>query len=81
MVKSGDLKAYFDRARLWEQDLLSSAQRSKRLAWTVAAVSPGRLNPDRRAKRSDRLRHRPTRTGFWLQPNRLTSSRCVGRVA
>jgi type IV secretion system protein VirB8 len=41
MVESGDLKAYFDRARLWEQDLLSSAQRSKRLAWTVAAVSCG----------------------------------------
>ena len=41
MVEAGELKAYFDRARLWEQDLLSSAQRSKRLAWTVAAVSCG----------------------------------------
>lgn len=41
MVETGDLKAYFDRARLWEQDLLKSAQRSKRLAWTVAAIAGG----------------------------------------
>lgn len=39
MVEAGDVKTYFERARLWEQDLLLSAQRSKRLAWTVAAVS------------------------------------------
>lgn len=39
MVEASDLKAYFERARLWEQDLLLSAQRSKRLAWTVAAVA------------------------------------------
>lgn len=39
VVESGDLKTYFEQARLWEQDLLLSAQRSKRLAWTVAAVA------------------------------------------
>jgi type IV secretion system protein VirB8 len=39
VVETGDLKAYFERARLWEQDLLLQAHRSKRLAWTVAAVS------------------------------------------
>lgn len=39
MVETGDLKAYFERARLWEQDLLVQAHRSKRLAWTVAAVA------------------------------------------
>lgn len=39
MVETGDLKAYFERARLWEQDLLSHAQRSKRLAWAVAGVA------------------------------------------
>lgn len=41
MVEASDLKTYFERARLWEQDLLLSAQKSKRLAWTVAAVSCG----------------------------------------
>jgi len=34
-----DLDAYVANARRWEQDLLLSAQRSKRLAWSVAAVS------------------------------------------
>ena len=38
-VPSGDLKTYFDEAKRWDQDRLASAQRSKRLAWTVAAVS------------------------------------------
>ena len=36
-VPSGDLKVYFEEARRWDQDRLASAQRSKRLAWTVAA--------------------------------------------
>ena len=39
MVEMGDLKAYFERARSWEQDLLLKAHRSRRLAWTVAGVS------------------------------------------
>src|SRR3954464_14986696 len=39
VVETGDLKAYFEQARLWEQDLLLQAHRSKRLAWTVAAFS------------------------------------------
>lgn len=39
MVEAGELKTYFERARLWEQDLLLSAQRSKRLAWGVAAAA------------------------------------------
>ena len=38
-VPSGDLKGYFEEARRWDQDRLASAQRSKRLAWTVAACS------------------------------------------
>jgi type IV secretion system protein VirB8 len=37
MVRHDDLKAYFDNARRWEQDLLLSANRSKRVAWFVAA--------------------------------------------
>lgn len=36
MVEAGDLKTYFARARLWEQDQLAAACRSKRLAWGVA---------------------------------------------
>ncbi|KIU27263.1 conjugal transfer protein TraJ [Methylobacterium radiotolerans] len=36
MVEAGDLKTYFARARLWEQDQLTAAYRSKRLAWGVA---------------------------------------------
>ena len=39
MVETAELKAYFERARLWEQDLLAQSQRSRRLAWTVAAVA------------------------------------------
>jgi type IV secretion system protein VirB8 len=38
-VASGDLKAYFAEARRWDEDRLASAQRSKRLAWTVAACA------------------------------------------
>jgi type IV secretion system protein VirB8 len=41
MIANDDLKAYFDRARLWEQDQLLAAHRSKRLAWTVAAGACG----------------------------------------
>ena len=36
-VPSSDLKAYFAEARRWDQDRLSAAIRSRRLAWTVAA--------------------------------------------
>ncbi len=36
-VPSGDLKVYFEEAKRWDQDRLASAQRSKRLAWAVAA--------------------------------------------
>lgn len=39
MIGQDDLKAYFDRARRWEQDRLIAAERSKRLAWTVAGVA------------------------------------------
>lgn len=38
-VASPDLKAYFAEARSWDQDRLAAAQRSKRLAWTVAAAA------------------------------------------
>lgn len=38
-VPSGDLKIYFDEARRWDEDRLASAQRSKRLAWTVAGCA------------------------------------------
>ena len=37
MVRSDELQTYFNNARRWEQDLLLSAQRSKRIAWFVAA--------------------------------------------
>ncbi len=37
MVRPDELHAYFNNARRWEQDLLLSAQRSKRIAWFVAA--------------------------------------------
>jgi type IV secretion system protein VirB8 len=37
MVRPDDLQTYFENARRWEQDLLLSAQRSKRIAWFVAA--------------------------------------------
>ena len=40
-VPSSDLKAYFAEARRWDQDRLSAALRSRRLAWTVAAVAAG----------------------------------------
>ncbi len=39
MVEAADLKTYFARARLWEDDRLAMAERSKRLAWSVAAAA------------------------------------------
>ncbi|NNU63377.1 virB8 family protein [Ochrobactrum soli] len=39
IVQKDDLKEYFERSRRWEQDELRSALRSKRLAWTVAAIA------------------------------------------
>jgi type IV secretion system protein VirB8 len=38
-VTSGDLKGYFEEAKRWDQDRLAAAQRSKRLAWSVAAAA------------------------------------------
>ena len=38
-VPSSDLKGYFDEAKRWDQDRLAAAQRSKRLAWIVAACA------------------------------------------
>ncbi|MBM3552099.1 MAG: virB8 family protein [Alphaproteobacteria bacterium] len=37
MIRTDELQTYFDNARRWEQDLLLAAQRSKRIAWFVAA--------------------------------------------
>ena len=36
-----DLKAYFAEAASWDHDRLIAANRSKRLAWTVAAIASG----------------------------------------
>lgn len=38
-VPANDLKAYFAEARTWDQDRLAAAQRSRRLAWGVAALA------------------------------------------
>ena len=38
-VLGDDLRGYFDEARRWDQDRLAAAQRSKRLAWSVAAFA------------------------------------------
>jgi len=38
-VHKNELKHYFERARRWEQDELRSALRSKRFAWTIAAIA------------------------------------------
>jgi len=38
-VATPDLKIYFDDARRWDEDRLKSALRSRRLAWSVAAVA------------------------------------------
>lgn len=40
-VPANDLKAYFDDARRWDQDRLKTAERSKRVAWTVAVLASG----------------------------------------
>jgi len=39
LVEKNDLKEYFDRSRRWEQDELRSALRSKRIAWSIAAIA------------------------------------------
>ncbi|OYR17674.1 virB8 family protein [Brucella grignonensis] len=39
MVTTDSLKDYFDKARRFDQDRMVSAERSKRLAWFVAAVA------------------------------------------
>lgn len=36
-----DLKAYFAEAASWDHDRLIAANRSKRLAWTIAAIASG----------------------------------------
>lgn len=41
MIASDDLKAYFDGARRWDHDRLVASERSRRLAWTVAAAASG----------------------------------------
>ncbi len=38
-VLGDDLKGYFDEAKRWDQDRLAAAERSKRLAWSVAAFA------------------------------------------
>ena len=40
-VPSSELKRYFTEARRWDQDRLASALRSRRLAWSAAAVATG----------------------------------------
>lgn len=40
-VPAPELKAYFAEARRWDEDRLTSARRSRRLAWILAAVSAG----------------------------------------
>ena len=40
-IPSQDLKRYFEEARRWDQDRLSAALRSRRLAWIAAALSAG----------------------------------------
>lgn len=39
MIGVSDLKGYFDEAKSWNADRLKAAERSRRLAWTVAGVS------------------------------------------
>jgi type IV secretion system protein VirB8 len=40
-VPSSDLKAYFEEARSWDADRLAAAERSRRLAWIMAAAACG----------------------------------------
>ena len=40
-VPADDLKSFFDEARRWDQDRVQAANRSKKLAWTVAAIASG----------------------------------------
>ena len=53
MVRQDDLKTYFENARRWEQDLLLSAHRSRRIAWVIAAM---REHPSRRGFDADDVR-------------------------
>ncbi len=39
MLTTDDLKDYFDKARRFDQDRMASAERSRRLAWVVAAIA------------------------------------------
>jgi type IV secretion system protein VirB8 len=41
ITDGADLKAYFAEAASWDHERLIAAQRSKRLAWTVAAIASG----------------------------------------
>jgi type IV secretion system protein VirB8 len=40
-VSADDLKTYFEEARRWDQDRILAANRSKRLAWTIATIAGG----------------------------------------
>ena len=63
MVETGDLKAYFERARLWEQDLLLQAHTVE------AACLDGR---GRLLRAFDRLGRR--RRGAWRRSRPLSPS-------
>ena len=41
MTAPSSLKAYFDEAKGWDADRLRAAERSRRLAWSVAAFAGG----------------------------------------
>lgn len=41
MLTTDSLKDYFDKARRFDQDRMMSAERSRRLAWFVAAIASG----------------------------------------
>jgi type IV secretion system protein VirB8 len=41
VTERDDLKAYFAEAASWDHDRLISANRSKKLAWLVAAIASG----------------------------------------
>lgn len=47
-VPAPDLKAYFAEAKSWDQDRLSAAERSRRLAWACAGSWPCWRSPRRR---------------------------------
>src|SRR5687768_2732019 len=39
MVLPGYLTSYFEKAYSWERDRLREAERSRRIAWTIAAIA------------------------------------------